>query len=293
MNRRLFLAAGAAMPVLLRRAASAADDASDAFARLERAGGGRLGVAVLDTGNGRRAGHRERERFPMCSTFKVALVAATLGRAESGTEALAQHVAYGEGDLLSYSPVTRAHVAEGGMTVEGLCAAAITYSDNTAANLLLARQGGPAGLTRFVRTLGDRTTRFDRIEPALNAAIPGDQRDTTTPRAMLELLQRFLLANDVLAAESRARLERWLAACATGGARLRAGLPADWAVGDKTGSGDHGASNDVAIARPPGRAPILIVVFSVDADGPDERRSATIAEAGRIVAGTFAAGGPS
>ena len=229
----------------------------------------------------------------MCSTFKVALVAATLRRVETAADAFTERVSYGESDLLAYAPVTRAHVAEGGMTVEALCAAAIAYSDNTAANLLLARLGGPAALTRFVRTLGDRTTRFDRIEPALNAAIPGDPRDTTTPHAMLELLQRFLLANDVLGAGSRARLERWLAACATGGAKLRAGLPSDWAVGDKTGSGDHGASNDIAIARPPRGAPILIVVFSVDADGPDERRSATIAEAGRIVAGTFAAGSTS
>lgn len=291
MKRHAFLACGAAAAVLVPRAAGAADDAPAALARLERAGGGRLGVAALDTGSGATAGHRELERFPMCSTFKVALAAAILQRADAGTETLAKRITYGQSDLLSWAPVTRAHLAEGGMTVDALCAAAIEHSDNTAANLLLARIGGPAALTRFVRTLGDTTTRFDRSEPALNTAIPGDERDTTTPSAMVALLQRLLLANDVLSAASRERLEGWLAANTTGGARLRAGFPADWRVGDKTGSGDHGATNDVAIVRPPGRAPFLIVVFSVDSTAPEERRSATIAEAGRIVAGVFVRGG--
>lgn len=258
-----------------------------AFSRLESSGGGRLGVAALDTGSRKTVGYRENERFAMLSTFKFALCANVLQRVDSGAEALTRRVAYGASDLLHYAPVTRAHVAQGGMTVEALCAAAMEHSDNTAANLLLASVGGPTRLTHFVRALGDSTTRFDRTEPTLNTAIPGDERDTTTPRAMLALMHRILLGGHVLSEASRARLNGWLAANTTGETRLRAGLPKDWRVGDKTGTGDNGASNDIAIVRPPGREPLLVVAFSAYAPGPQERRDATIAEVAKIVAQTL------
>src|SRR5262249_5430218 len=160
-------------------------------------------------------------------------------------------VSYRETDLLEHAPETRAHVGEGAMSVDALARAAVVVSDNTAANLLLARVDGPAGFTRFGRSLGDAVTRLDRTEPALNANVPGAPRDTTSPRAMVGLM-RALLCGEALSPSSRARLLGWLRACETGKERLRAGLPAEWVVGDKTGTGAAGALNDVAIATPPG-----------------------------------------
>jgi beta-lactamase class A len=191
-------------------------------------------------------------------------------------------VAYGQADLLEYAPIARQHVGEGAMPVSELCAAAIEYSDNTAANLLLREMGGPPALTRFARSLDDAVTSLDRNEPALNDAKFGDERDTTTPEAMLGDMERILLG-DELKPQSRMQLEAWLVGNTTGGQRLRAGLPSDWQVGDKTGSGET-TSNDIAIIRPPGRKPILAAVYltgtKVDAAGRDK----AIADVGRVIA---------
>ncbi|MBA2435074.1 MAG: class A beta-lactamase [Chthoniobacterales bacterium] len=248
--------------------------------------GGRLGVAALDTGSGRRVEHRANERFPMCSTFKALAAAAVLHRVDEKKAELSDIVPYTEGDLLEYAPIAKKHVAEGGMTLAALCAAAIEYSDNTAANLLLQTMGGPAGLTRFVRSLGDEKTRLDRIEPDLNSALPGDERDTTTPRAMADTL-RALLLGEALSAASRQQLESWLLANTTGGDLIRAGVPNDWKVGDKTGRGSNGATNDVAILRPPGKAPILLAIYSVESTAPRKEVQDAIAEVARIVAEIF------
>ena len=260
------------------------------FAEIEAAHGGRLGVAVLDTGRGWRAGYREDERFPLCSTVKVLAVAAILARVDAGTEALERPVAYGPGDLLSYAPVTRKALESGGgpLSVSELCAAALVWSDNTAANLLVARLGGPEALTAWLRGTGDPLTRLDRTEPTLNTAIPGDPRDTTTPAAMRATLARILLG-PVLSPPSRARLEGWMAACQTGFRRLRAGLPTDWPVGDKTGSGENGTVNDVAILRPPGRAPVIAAVYITGATAPAEACDAAYAAIGRLIAARAAA----
>jgi beta-lactamase class A len=268
------------------RVAPPADSPGDpvrAFAAIEARVGGRVGVFALDTGTGRPLAHRPDERFRMCSTFKWLLAAAVLARADTAQLALDERVPYGVGDLLEYAPVTRAHVAEGSMTVDALAQAAVTLSDNTAANLLLAKVGGPAGLTQYVRTLGDPVTRLDRDEPGLNTAEPGDPRDSTSPRAMVELLRRVLCA-DALSPARRARLLGWLAACETGRDRLRAGLPPGWTVGDKTGTGGRGAVNDLAIATPPGRAPILIAAYLSDSDAEIHALEAAQADIGRLVA---------
>jgi beta-lactamase class A len=249
--------------------------------------GGRVGVFALDTGSGKHLARREDERFVMCSTFKWALVADVLARVDRGEVSLDEPVRYGQSDLLEYAPTTRAHVAEGSMTVEALAEAAITKSDNTAANLLLAKVGGPPGLTQFFRRLGDPVTRLDRNEPELNANVRGDVRDTTSPRAMVGLMRSVLCA-DCLAPGSRERLIGWLRACETGRDRLRAGLPADWTVGDKTGTGRDGAVNDLAIAVPPGRAPILIASYLSDGPSSVASLSAAHAEIGRIVASQLA-----
>ena len=274
-RRAIFAAPLLTLPAL-------ADDAAAMLAGLERRSGGRLGVAALDTASGRRTGHRSDERFPLCSTFKFLAAALVLARVDRGQERLDRRVVFSEKDLVTYSPITKDHVGPGGLSVSEICEAAVTLSDNTAGNLMLASFGGPSALTAYARTLGDALTRLDRIETALNEARPGDPRDTTTPDAMLGDMQR-LLVGDMLSVDSRRQLADWLLASKTGAKRLRAGLPSDWRVGDKTASGSNGTANDIAIAWPPGRAPILIAVYFTGSTIADEARSDVIAEAGRIV----------
>ncbi len=252
-----------------------------AFSQIEKESGGRLGVAVLDTGSGRRLGYRADERFPMCSTFKLLAAAAVLARVDAGKEQLDRLVRYAPADLLSYAPVAREKIATG-MTVGELCEAAITLSDNTAANLLLASFGGPQELTAFAGALGDSVTRLDRIEPALNEAAPGDPRDTTTPDAMLGDI-RALVLGDALLEKSREQLKQWLIANKTGTGRLRAGVPEGWDVADKTGSGDRGTNNDVGVLFPPGRAPIVVTVYLTASEAPEAQRIAAIAATGKAV----------
>lgn len=264
-----------------------ADDAISALRELERRNGGRLGVALLDTASGRRVAHRGDERFPMCSTFKFLAAALMLARVDRGEDRLDRRIVFAESDLVPYSPATKEHAGPAGMTVDAICAAAVTLSDNTAGNLMLASFGGPAGLTAFVRGLGDAVTRLDRIETELNEGAPGDPRDTTSPLAMLGTMQK-LVAGNALSAGSRERLIGWLVANKTGDKRLRAGLPAAWRVGDKTGTGGNGSANDIAVAWPPGRAPVFIAAYYTGSTISDEARSAVIAEAGRIAAAGLA-----
>jgi beta-lactamase class A len=262
-------------------------DLNDQLQALERRHGGRLGVSILDMASGERAGHRADERFPMCSTFKFLAAAQVLARVDRGEEELQRRVIFASKDLVTYSPMTEKHVGAPGMTLAELCHATITLSDNTAGNLLLDSFGGPAGLTAFARSLGDNVTRLDRRETELNEAIPGDPRDTTTPAAMLDDMRRLLLG-DALSPASRKQLGDWLLANTTGGSRLRAGLPGDWRVGDKTGTSDNGinnASNDIAIAWLSDRAPLLVTAYYAEATAPQETRNAVLAEVGRIAAG--------
>jgi beta-lactamase class A len=249
---------------------------------IEKRTGARIGLATLDTASGKRLDYRSEERFPMCSTFKFLAAAAVLKRVDGGQEKLDRFVSYDAKDILEYAPVTKAHLNDGGMTLGALCAAAIEQSDNTAGNILLDAIGGPGGLTNFVRCIGDERTRLDRKEPELNSAIPGDERDTTTPAAMCADMQGLLLDN-VLSESSRHQLEDWLQHNETGALMIRAGVPKTWNVGDKTGRGANGATNDVAIVRPPGRAPILAAVYTIGSTSSADDRSAVVAEAVRIV----------
>jgi beta-lactamase class A len=257
-----------------------------AFAKIEAESGGRLGVAMLDVGSGTLAGHRADERFPMCSTFKALAVAAILARVDAGKERLSRRIAVESKDILSYAPVTKQHVGQD-MTVGELCEAAVTLSDNTAANLLLASLdgplGGPAAITAYARSLGDDVTRLDRNEPDLNESIPGDPRDTTTPAAMAKNL-KLLATGSALSAASRDQLIAWLVGCKTGDARLRAGLPKSWRVGDKTGSGAHGSSNDVAMIWPDGKPSVIVASYLTETTIPDDQRNAVHAAVGRAVA---------
>ena len=293
MHRRAFLMGSLAAGVMLAsrplRAGTllAQPGQLEQLAALERSHGGRLGVAILDTATGRRINHRGEERFPMCSTFKWLAAAEVLSRVDRGTESLARRIEFTPADLVPYSPVTSKHVGAPGMTLAGICEAAITLSDNTAGNLLLDSMGGPAGLTAFARSLGDRYTRLDRREPELNEAIPGDPRDTTTPAAMLHDMHA-LLVGAALSQASRAQLVEWMVATSTGDARLRAGLPDGWRVGDKTGTSNNGVANDVAIAWPPGRAPLLVTAYHAEAVTDGDTRNAVLAGVGRIAAAIVA-----
>jgi beta-lactamase class A len=263
------------------------DAGETSIADLESKLGGRVGVAAMDTGDGARVSHRPDERFAMCSTFKLLLAAAILARVDHGEIAVEQRVRYGTRDLLDYSPVTKADLDEGSLPVNILMQAAIEASDNTAANLLLTLVGGPAGLTQFVRLQGDYITRLDRNEPGLNANQPGDERDTTTPNAMIMTVNKILLGR-VLSQESREKLTGWMKNCRTGLARLRAGLPREWIAGDKTGTGYNGAANDVAIIWPPKRAPIVIAAYLSGSSNSQSALNDAHAKIGRIVAAAFA-----
>ena len=219
-----------------------------------------LGVWAIDTASGKTVAYRAKDRFAFCSTFKVILAAAILAKSAKDQALLDRRITYAADQLVTYSPITEQHV-QAGMTVRELCAAALQYSDNTAGNLLLELVGGPAGLTAYARTLGDPVFRSDRNEPSLNTALPGDPRDTTTPLAMGVTLQKLLLGSG-LGEDARQQLQGWLKGNTTGDKRIRAGVPQGWLVGDKTGSGDYGVANDVAVIWPPGKAPWIVVVFS-------------------------------
>jgi beta-lactamase class A len=286
-RRELLLGALVAIPALrarplgsgmLRRFA----DAEDEMTAIEKRVGGRIGVAAFDTTTGSRFSYRPDERFAMCSTFKLLAVAATLRRVDEGKDQLDRRVSYGSKDLLDYAPITKQHLADGSMTLSALCEAAIEYSDNTAANLLLAALGGPSGVTSYARSLNDGVTRLDRNEPSLNVVPPGDKRDTTSPAAMLGDMHAVLIG-DALSARSRALLAGWLVANTTGAHRIRASVPAGWRVGDKTGTGGSGATGDIAIIWPPNRKPVLVTVYLVETAAPITEREAAIRDAGRIV----------
>lgn len=241
---------------------------------------GRLGVTLLGAGGSPSLFHRADERFPFCSTFKWLAAAAVLARVDRGLERLDRQVRV-PNRVLSYAPVTK-RFAGRPMSLSDLCAAAVTLSDNTAGNLVLAAAGGPGGLTRFLRSIGDGQTRSDRWEPDLNEAKPGDRRDTSTPRAMAENLQRILLGT-VLSPSMRDQLMRWMLDCQTSAHRFRAGLPPDWRLADKTGSGDYGTTNDVGVFLPPSGAPLCLTVFLTQSRAPEAQRERALADVAALV----------
>lgn len=254
-----------------------------ALAELERRHGGRLGVAILDTGSQRLIAHRGDERFAMCSTFKALAAAYVLARVDREEEDLSRVIVYGKEQLVPYSPTTEKHTGDGGLSVGSICEAAVTLSDNTAANLLLDSFGGPSALTAWLRSTGDQVTRLDRREPDLNENRAGDPQDTTTPIAMLRSL-RALILGDVLSGASRDQLIAWLVSNTTGDKKLRAGLPKGWRVGDKTGSGANNASNDVAVIWPPNRPPLIVTVYYTGAKASGDQINTLMADVGRLVA---------
>ena len=282
------LALGGFAGLMRAQAAGGFAELSSHFARIEAARGGRLGVAVLDTASGYWAGYRQDELFPIASTYKLLVAAAVLARADAGLDSLERRIRFTREDLVTYSPVTEKQVGGDGMTLTALCEAAIIISDNTAGNLLFDAVGGPAGLTAWLRTLGDRVTRLDRKETALNEARPGDPRDTTSPAAMLADLHALALGS-ILSKSAREALQGWLRGNKTGEARLRARLPQGWSAGEKTGSAENGTSNDVGLFWPPdGAAPVLVAAYLTGGSAGSAIRDAALADVGAAVAEAFA-----
>lgn len=280
-----------AAPAGRTRAATPSSPA-EALAALEREHGGRLGACVLDAGDPATGyGHRADERFALCSTFKLLLAAVVLREADAGRLDLNTPLRFGEDDLVPYAPVVEAHLAAGALSIGALAEAAQVTSDNVAANLLLRELGGPAGFTAKLRELGDRTTRLDRIEPAMNRVLPGEDHDTTTPRAIAETVAR-LFTTDLLSPASRQTLKQWMIATRTGSRRLRAGFPAGWIAGDKTGTayseGMANKTNDLAVVWRADQPPLIVAAY-YEADGhyPEMRAQdeAVLARIGGIAAG--------
>ncbi|MEP9324016.1 class A beta-lactamase [Paraburkholderia phymatum] len=288
--RRSLLIALAAGPMIGVRAQPASSvsinlAARERFEQLEASSGGRLGVAALRTADGSYVGYRESERFPMCSTFKLLAVALILKRSMAERGLLEERIRYGDAQVVAHSPVTKRHAGGEGMTVGELSAAALQHSDNTAANLLLTSLGGPEVLNQFALSIGDTWFDLVRNEPEVNASVPGDMRDTTSPRAMLLDVQKLLLADDVLGAREREQLKAWMLGNTTGATRIRAAVPAaGWLVADNTGSGDYGTANDVAVVYPPSSAPLVVAIYFTGVT-PKETppQDAIVDEAARIV----------
>lgn len=292
-NRRTLLIAGGLSTLLagcalMRERPDNSAVIRQKLAELEKQSGGRLGVMAIDNAGGAssdRVGYRETERFPFCSTFKLILVGAVLTRSLEDAGLLQRRVRYGAADLVSYSPVTEKAVGAG-MSVSGLCAAALQYSDNTAANLLIRELGGTRTVNEYARRIGDESFRLDRIETELNSAVPGDERDTTTPLAMAQTVQSLVLG-ELLPPLQRRMLVDWMRGNTTGGARIRSAMPHDWMIGDKTGSGDYGTTNDVAVIWPGDESPVVLAIYFTQGAKDAPLRNDVVAAAARIVGEHF------
>lgn len=251
------------------------------FEQLELALNGRLGVFSINTATGDHIGYKSNEVFPVCSTFKFLLVSAILNRSEHDMALMLKKIKYNKDEIVEHSPVTQMHLEEG-MTISELCAATIQYSDNAAANFLMEELNGPAAVTAFARSIGNNEFRLDRWETELNTAIPGDTRDTATPKSMAYSLLKLSL-QDGLGESQRQQLNEWLIGNTTGASRIRAGIPAGWLVGDKTGGGSYGTSNDIAVIWPLNRAPVIISIYTTQNEENAVARNDVIASATRIV----------
>jgi beta-lactamase class A len=278
LSRRSLLLASAAVVV-----PNAFASPAPAFVtEYETATGGRVGFFATNLASARVLGWRADERFAMCSTFKASLAALVLARVDAGRERLDRAVAYGPADLLDYAPAAKAHLADGHMTVQAMCQAAVEISDNTCANLLLREVGGPQAVTQFWRHLGDRGSRLDHNEPMLNRTKPGNPHDTTTPAAMAHTLSKLAMG-DALSAASRDLLVGWMVACQTGAKKLRAGMPQGWRIGDKTGNNGADASGDLAVAWTAARTPIVVSAYVQGGRPTPAQQDEVFAAIGRLV----------
>jgi beta-lactamase class A len=282
LNRRTLLTAAATLagwPAL-------AEEAPPALATYEGETGGKIGVYAENVATGARLAWRADERFVMCSTFKASLAGLMLARVDRGEDRLENMVPYTGKDLLEYAPAAKKNFDKnqdkGAMSVADMCEAIVELSDNTCANVLLERVGGPAALTAFWRSLGDTISRLDHNEPELNRSPPGDPHDATTPAAMAGSLRRMVLG-EALSPASHERLAGWMIDCKTGDNRLRGGLRKDWKVGDKTGNNGKDASGDIAVAWPPSGGPIVICAYTQGGSPNAQQFQTVFAEIGKLV----------
>jgi beta-lactamase class A len=245
----------------------------------------RVGFSAYDLQSGQRWEYHADQRFAMSSTFKTLACAALLHRVDTGQANLARKVNVSESDLVTYSPITEKHADGEAMTLLDLCEATLTTSDNTAANLILRELGGPEAVTSFARHLGDDVTRLDRWETELNEALPGDNRDTTTPNAMVRNLQTLLLG-DALSEPSREQLRDWLEGNQVADGLFRAAVPEGWTVADRTGAGGFGSRSITAVIWPPERQPIVVALYLTQTEASFEERNAAIAEIGEAIVST-------
>lgn len=291
-RRRIVLASGAVLLCPGALFAATAALPQQQLAALEHAAGGRLGVSAINARTGATVTHRADERFPMCSTFKAMLAAAVLARQASDATLLEKRIRYQQTELVTYSPITEKHLADG-MTVAELCAATVQYSDNSAANFLMKLLGGPQAVTAFARSIGNQVFQLERWETELNSAIPGEVRDTTSPAAMTHSLQQLLLG-EALPAPQRQQLESWMLGNTTGDKRIRAGVPDGqgqsqrWRVADKTGSGAYGTVNDIGVAWSPDGMPLVIAIYYTREVKNAPTNQDIITAATRIVAAALA-----
>lgn len=270
MRRRSFLlGAGAVAALACSRSVAQAEPAPPVAARLEalqREHAASIGVYAVNLDSGRTIAFRDGETFAMCSTFKGYAAARVLQLSDVGQLRLDDRIAVLSTDILPNSPVTEPAVGST-LTIAQLCMAALQQSDNAAANLLLRRLGGPGAITEFARSIGDDRTRLDRWETELNSAVPGDPRDTSTPRALGDGYRSFLTGT-VLGDTTRQQLDGWMRANET--SSMRAGLPEGWTTADKTGSGSYGSTNDIGIAYGPNGERLLLSIMTRSAtDDPD------------------------
>ena len=279
MNRRDVLCSTLALlasPALAQRAPIAA------LADYERDSGGHIGVYAKNLKTGALLSWRAHERFLMCSSFKASLAASVLGRVDRGQARMDELIAYGPADLMEWAPVAKQNLEKGAMSVADMCAAAVELSDNTCANALLARFGGPPALTAFWRSIGDTVSRLDHNEPELNRTPPGDPRDTTTPAATAGNLHKLILGT-ALSPASREHLANWMLACKTGDNRLRAGLPKDWRVGDKTGNNGKDAAIDIAVTWSTRGEPVVVCAYTRGGAPTSRQVDDVFAQIGRYV----------
>jgi len=249
----------------------------------ERESGGHIGLYAKNLRTRAKINWRADERFVMCSSFKASLAACVLARVDRGQARLDELIAYGPDDLMEYAPVAKQNLEKGAMSIADMCEAAVELSDNTCANALLARVGGPSALTAYWRSIGDAVTRLDHNEPELNRTPLGDPHDTTTPAAMAGNLQKLILGK-ALSPNSRERLTSWMLGCKTGDKRLRAGLPKDWRVGDKTGNNGKDAFGDIAVSWSTRSEPVVICAYTRGGAPTPSQVDAVFAGIGRFVA---------
>ncbi|WP_434052726.1 MAG: class A beta-lactamase [Roseibium sp.] len=286
-SSRRFALLGLLIPILSVVPAGAADFDPGPVARavedVETRLSARVGVAIMDTQTGKTWSNRGDERFPLNSTFKALLCAALLDAAEKGTADAKREVVVQESDIVSYSPVLEKHVGGKGFSIGELCEVTVTTSDNAAANLVMAELGGPEGVTAYLRRIGDDKTRIDRWEPDSNTGVPGDPRDTTTPWAAAETLRKLVLG-DALEPQARVTLTSWLEGNKVGNSTLRAGIPKNWRIADKTGAGSNGSRNNIAVIWPENRDPVVIAIYITQTTAAFQTRNAAIAGIGAALA---------